>query len=172
MAEIETIYLDETKVNVAVMEFGDQTMVTITDKGVFVRGQLFYSKLNWKKIFLEFALQLPRSKPQWSFKFNSTSRTTLNRTYELVCSLKPYLTFTSKVFIPNRSGNGNILENSLQLIFNPFLFYKKCEPLNRSNVKSIEKSKGQQWPSDYNWLDIWRGERLLTSRIEIFAHSL
>ena len=38
MAEIETIYLDETKVNVAVMEFGDQTMVTITDKGVFGTG--------------------------------------------------------------------------------------------------------------------------------------
>ena len=38
MAEIETIYLNETKVNVAVMEFGDQTMLTITDKGVFVTG--------------------------------------------------------------------------------------------------------------------------------------
>ena len=51
MAEIETIYLDDTKVNVAVMEFGDQTMVTITDKGVFVRGQLFYSKFNRKGVF-------------------------------------------------------------------------------------------------------------------------
>ena len=63
-------------------------------------------------------------------------------------ALKPYQTFASKVFIPNRSGNWNILENSLQLIFNSFLFYKKWwtpQQVQCQKYRKIKRATMTQW---------------------------